>query len=103
MDLRAASIVANVVGLAAWCEVTAQEIDVFHAASEHRPLSPVECRRLASIHRESLRRMGQHHILMLTLYTPETRVSPSAPPALLPPAIGERAPWWRQWLRRVVG
>lgn len=105
MDLRAASIVSNVVDLAKWCETAAQEIDQLHAASEHRPLSPQECRRLADIHRESLRRMGQHYVLMLALYVPELRASPSAPPVAPPvaPVVVERVVWWRRWLRRWVG
>ena len=101
MDLPAAAIVANVVDLATWYETAAQEIDAIRAASQGRPLSSQESHRIAEISGESLRRMGQHHVLMLTLYVPELRASPVAPP--VPPVVVERVPWWRRWLRRVVG
>lgn len=102
MDTRTAiaSIVANTTDLAQWCELQAQDLDKVYAATELRPMSPQECRRMVDVQRETLRRIGQHHTLMLTLLPGVTASAPAAPIApMVPPPAGRV----RRWLRRMVG
>lgn len=102
MDTRTAiaSIVANTTDLAQWCELKAQDLDKVYAATELRPMSPQECRRMVDIQRETLRRVGQHHTLMLTLLPGVVVSAPAAPIApMVPPPAGRV----RRWLRRWVG
>ena len=104
MDTReaAAALVAGTTDLAMWCERQAQTLDRTHAATELRPMSPQECRHAVDVQREMLRRVGQAHVLWLTLL-PDLRMDapPVPPPCPCPPemAVGPI----RRWLRRVVG
>ena len=97
-----ASLVANTTDLAQWCELSAQDLDKVHAATELRPMSPQECRRMVDIQRELLRRVGQHHTLMLTLL-PGVSASASPPPAPIAPMVPPPVGRVRRWLRRMVG
>ncbi len=101
MDLHTAvaAIVANTTDLAQWCEGQAQALDKVHAATETRPMSPQECRHSIDVQREMLRRVGQTHVLWLTLL-PGVLATPAAP---LPPSVAPRVGPVRRWLRRVVG
>jgi hypothetical protein len=94
-----AAIVASTVDLAKWCELQAQDLDRMHAATACRPMSPQECRHAIDVQREMLRRVGQAHVLWLTLLP---GVVASAAPAPAPMTV-ERVTWVRRLLRRVVG
>jgi len=102
MDLHTAvaAIVANTTDLAQWCEGQAQALDRVHAATETRPMSPQECRHSIDVQREMLRRVGQAHVLWLTLLPGVVASAPAPPPA---PVVVGRVTWVRRLLRRVVG
>lgn len=92
-------------------ETDAMALDRIYAACERRAITPHEARELVRITSEALRRSHQRDSLTLALFAPElaalraesgvAQASPSAP--LAPPATAPRVPWWRRWLRRMVG
>jgi hypothetical protein len=101
MDTRdaTAALAASTVALAQWCEAQAQDLDKMHAATACRPMSPQECRHAIDVQREMLRRVGQSHVLWLTLLPGVVAASAPAPA----PMTVERVTWVRRLLRRVVG